>query len=318
MTVVCLLLPAFVPASAKNRSEKLNIYLPREITICKDSLTLDQVGIVRGDESLVSKAGNIVLGHFSTPGQNIVIDRNTILSRLACNGIPVSRVALTGAEAAVVKRQHRLITGKQFVEKATAYLKNNLPDASICRWDVLHIPADLTLPGADGETEFLCRLIQNGAANQCSVRVTAVQSGREMGRREVMFRFSYQCRKVITKTPIIKGQVISAENIKIEKSVSRYPESPGWTAPYGLVAARSMPAKTIITTEMVSNPRPEVLIKRNQSVAIKIENTGILATAVGKALQDGVVGEYIKVQNVDSKIIIMAKIAEDGTVEPVY
>ena len=69
---------------------------------------------------------------------------------------------------------------------------------------------------------------------------------------------------------------------------------------------------------MITSPRPEVILKRNQSVTIRIESAGFVATAVGKVLQDGISGEYIKVQNIDSKIILTAKVNDDGTVEPVF
>ncbi|MHC4762939.1 MAG: flagellar basal body P-ring formation chaperone FlgA, partial [Planctomycetota bacterium] len=63
---------------------------------------------------------------------------------------------------------------------------------------------------------------------------------------------------------------------------------------------------------------PHILLKRNQNVVIKVDRLGLLITAIGKTMQDGRVGEYIKVRNVDSQRIIMAKVSEDGSVEPVF
>jgi flagella basal body P-ring formation protein FlgA len=42
-----------------------------------------------------------------------------------------------------------------------------------------------------------------------------------------------------------------------------------------------------------------------------------MITAVGKTMQDGRAGDYIKVRNADSQRIILARISEDGSVEPV-
>ena len=318
IVTVSWIVSASVYADTKQVKETLKIYLPREVTVAGSSPRLGEVAIIRGSEALISKAGNISLGSFSTPDQNIVINKNTVLSRLACNGISTRRVTLTGAEETVIKCQHQLITGNQFVEQATAFLDNNLPDDSICQLDALRTPDNLVLPGVSDNIKFVCRLVKTGMRNQCKVLVAAFQDGKEVGREEVVFRFRYQCRKVITKTAIAKGQVISTENVTIENGISNYPEPTGWTPPYGLVATRSLAASAMVAPNMVSSPEPQVLLKRNQSVSIKIENGGLVATAVGKVLQDGVVGEYIKVQNVDSKIIIMAKVNEDGTVEPVF
>jgi flagella basal body P-ring formation protein FlgA len=41
-------------------------------------------------------------------------------------------------------------------------------------------------------------------------------------------------------------------------------------------------------------------------------------TATGKAMEKGRLGECIKVKNIDSQRVILAKVNEDGTVEPVF
>jgi flagella basal body P-ring formation protein FlgA len=69
---------------------------------------------------------------------------------------------------------------------------------------------------------------------------------------------------------------------------------------------------------MVAPANPVVIVKRNQTVVIRIEIPGLLITAMGKAMRDGRSGEYIKVQNVDSRRIIYARVNEDGTVQPLF
>jgi len=315
---VFVLLAGLTKAGTEGGNQKLKIYMPREIAIKGSLLTLGQVGIIRGDAILAAAAGQIELGRLSTPDQSIRIDKNVILSRLACSGIPSSSVTLTGAEETLIMREHELISEDRLVAEATAFLKNNLPDPSICQIDPVRTPGQLVLPGRGDNIKLICSLQPHGASNQSKVQVAVFDGNQEVGRQDVYFRFRYEVRKLITKTPILRGDVISTENVVIEKGISNYPEPSGWKVPYGLVALRSIPANIVLTDSMVSAPQPEVLIKRNQTVSIKIENAGLVASAVGKALQDGVAGEYIKVQNVESKIIIMAKVSDDGTVEPVF
>jgi flagella basal body P-ring formation protein FlgA len=317
LTVLSVLL-APLDAQTKQKKETLEIYLPREITVEGSSPELGQVAIIRGSETLSGRAKSIGLGYLAAPDQHVVINRNIVLSRLACNGIAASDVTLKGAQETVIKRRHQCITSNQIVEEATVFLKNNLPDASICQLKAIRTPGDLILPGTIDTIKLTCRLVPNSMRNQCKVQVAVFDGNQEVGRQDVVFGFRYQCRKVVAKTPIAKGELINSENTTIENGISNYPEPAQWVAPYGQIATRSLPADTVITANMVSIPKPEVLLKRNQSVAIKIENAGLIATATGKTLQDGVVGEYIKVQNIDSKIIIMAKVNEDGTVEPVF
>jgi flagella basal body P-ring formation protein FlgA len=143
------------------------------------------------------------------------------------------------------------------------------------------------------------------------------QDGKEIGNREVTFRIKYNRQIAITLTDIPMGTVITPENVKIEKTSSNYPQSANWSPPYGLVTRRRLPANTMIHANMVGSVKPAIVVKRNSNVTIQLEKLGLIVTAIGKAIQDGRVGEYIKVRNVDSQRIILAKVNEDGTVEPV-
>ena len=122
---VGMTLVLFRPAAATDASESsqeksgLRIYLPREVSVGNGDLSLGQVGIVRGEDALVAKANTIALGRISVPGQSLVIDRPTVLSRLACSGIPASKVVLTGAEETTVRQQHRVVGTDEFISLET-------------------------------------------------------------------------------------------------------------------------------------------------------------------------------------------------------
>jgi len=96
-------------AAEHAKTGELRIYLPRAIIIEDNTPSLGQIGIIRGDESLVAKAGKIVLGRISMPGQEVTLDRRMLLSRLACNGIPASKIKLSGAEKVKVRQKGHTI-----------------------------------------------------------------------------------------------------------------------------------------------------------------------------------------------------------------
>ncbi len=322
--IVSIILIAFVLMSAASGAgieqddSTLRIHLPREITIDSSIPNLGRVAIIRGNESLVDKAGKVTLGRISAPGQKVIVDRSIVLSRLACSGIPASQVTFTGAGKMTVSRRYQIIKGSAFVEAALAFLKKNLPDDSICQFDAIGIAKDLVLSGESKDIKLSARLVKSSVRNHGKVRITALCDGKETGLRELTFRFKYNSRRLVAQVDIPPGTVISPENVKVEKVISNYPESADWIAPYGLVARRSLRAKTVIRPGMIGPVKPKVLVKRHQNVVIKISMFGLLVTANGKTMQDGRAGEYIKVQNVDSQRIIVARVNEDGSVEPVF
>jgi flagella basal body P-ring formation protein FlgA len=323
--IICVLTSAqFCQALANSKADNiaedcaLRIYLPREVAIEDDTISLGQVSIVRGEESLVAKASGIALGRMSVPGQRIIIDRTTVLSRLVCSGIALANVRLTGAEKIKVRQQQRIIKGSEFVELASSFLKKSPLDRSVCQLDPIWRPKDLVIPDSSKDIRLFPSLLRSGARSRAKVQISVLADGRKIGAREVTFRLRYNHRRVVTLVDIPAGGSISANNVKIEKDLSNYPEPANWNLPYGLIARRRIPANTTLRSYMVSPASPAVFVKRNQTVVIQIKSPGLLITAVGKALQSGQSGEYIKVKNVDSQRIIFARVSDDGTVEPVF
>jgi hypothetical protein len=78
--------------------------------------------------------------------------------------------------------------------------------------------------------------------------------------------------------------------------------------------------KTAATSDSdkAKTQKEPAIIERNQNVCIRIDKGGLVVTASGKAMQPGKSGEKIKVRNIDSQRVILAKVNEDGTVEPVF
>jgi flagellar basal body P-ring formation protein FlgA len=297
---------------------RLSIYLPRDISIESEMLTLGKITVITGEEALVSKASGIELGRFSTAGQIITIDRSLILSRLACSGIPSCNPILSGAEKVSVKRTAKLIKASSVVESASSFLDNSVKEQSIAKWEPVRMPADVTLPAQNSDVEFVGRLVSRGANGQAIVEVSIVAGGQQIETRQVVFRPKYNIRRAVTTADVKEGAALTADNTKIENIISDAQEQTNWSTPYGLIAARNLPAGTVVGSNMAKSPQPPVVIERNQNVVIRIERAGLVVTATGKATEKGRLGECIKVKNLDSQRVILAKVNEDGTVEPVF
>ena len=308
-------------ANDLQKDSALHIYLPREVTIEDNAISLGEVSIIQGNPlqgELRAKAAKIPLGIISMVGQEIVIDRSMVLSRLACNGIPASKVTLTGAEKVTVRRGHKIIKSTEFVELASAFLKMNPPSGSVCEWKLIRIPQDLAIPEKNSDIKLSPRLAKNTAKNQAKVLISVVKDGKQIGEREVTFHLKFKCRRAVTLVNIPAGTVISSANVKIEEAISSQPEPANWKPPYGQITKRPLSAKMVLGPNMFGPVKPEAVIERNQNVVIRIERPLLLVTAIGKAMQEGRAGEYIRVRNLNSQRIILARVQEDGTVEPVF
>lgn len=322
ITCVILTFVLFCRASTGSKNNDLEkdsclkIYLPRQVNVNESNLKLGRVSIIQGSESLAARASEIPLGRISVPGQKVILDRPTILSRLACNGIPASKVTLTGSEKITVKQQNRTISGSDFISLANSLLEKTPPGKTVCQWSPIREPKDFVVPAGSEDIEFSPRLVQTGVKNQARVEIAVLSGKTKIGLRQVTFALAYERQQAVTKVDIPAGSVISPENIKIEKTQSNDREPADWKPPYGLVTKRPLAVGTVLVSNMLESLEPPVILKRNQNVVIRIERPGFLITAMGTAMQDGRAGDYIKVRNTDSQRIILARIKEDGTVEP--
>jgi flagella basal body P-ring formation protein FlgA len=319
LVVQCLLTPASGGAGQDPQADPLlQIHLPREVTVENNALNLGQITVVRGDGSVVARAGRIGLGRLALPGQRLVLDRPTILGRLASSGIPAERVRLTGAQAVTVRRRHEIIKGDEFIELAQAFLKQSRPSHAVAESVALGRPKDLIAPDQAESIEVTPRLVRDTARGLVTVRITVTADGQEVGVRSVPLRLRYHRYKIVTSQAVEEGTVLTPENVKIQSYVADRPDPAGWKPPYGLKTVRALPANVEVRPDMVRAAQPELVIQRNETVVVRVERPGFVVTAMGIALQQARAGEFVKVRNTDSLRVIVCKVNADGTVTPVF
>jgi len=176
-------------ASANSTSQpRLTIHLPRDIAVESESLTLGQIAVVTGEESLVAKARDIELGRISVAGQIVTIDRSLILSRLACSGMPACNPVMSGADKVTVRRMAKVIKSGNIIESASSFLAGSIKEQAIARWEPVRTPADVILPAQTQNIELVPRLVSRGANSQAITEVGVVADGKQIETRQVIFR----------------------------------------------------------------------------------------------------------------------------------
>jgi flagella basal body P-ring formation protein FlgA len=304
----------------KMEGKALRIYLPREMVVKGETIELSQIGILQGDGGVVEKAGRIGLGRFALGGQRIVVDRGTILSRLASEGIRGIEVSISGAENVTVRRHERVISGECFVEAGEKFLRAQAGYSSASIIEPVVMPKDWVLGDGGGQVSLAVKKVKYGNEFKPKVWIGVLEEGVEKGGSEVVFKLTYNCRRAVAEVDIPAGTVISSEHVNVETVQSGVPEPSGWSEPYGLVAKRLIRAGDVVSAKVAGPAAPPILIQRKQQVFLKIDKGGLYISALGEALEDGKVGDYIRVRrglNRDGRIV-MGCVKADGTVEPVF
>lgn len=298
----------------------LRIYLPREIIVSEETIGAGSIFIMRGDEKMIEKANGTSLGKFSKTGQKIIIDRNTILSRLASSGIKASAVSFSGAEKVTVKRDEETISGEDFVEVARSFLMSDTTISLADEINLVRMPRDWVLPDRSSSVKLVPRKSGYGTKAWGKVWVAVVKDGVETGGYELVFNIKYKQQRIVAVTDINKGAAINSRNTKIETFMANTIAPKGWSPPYGQVARRLIRKGSVVGGNMTGNVEIPITIKRNQLVVIKIETPGISISNIGQAQANARTGELVKVKVGDGRAarMIVGRVKSDGSVQPIF
>jgi flagella basal body P-ring formation protein FlgA len=237
------------------------------------------------------------------------------MSRLASSGVLAKDVRLTGAEKITVTRSEKVIDAEKLITLAESFINKARPISKQAKWRLLRRPDDLTSPET-ADVKLQARMGPALSGGCVCVEVAMFRGRREIGVAKVLFKQVYSMRQLIAARNIPAGTVLSEKNTRIEVvTVSRKPDE--WKSPYGMICSQAVQAGRVIRPTLWKTQKPTIMVHRNKPVRMKIQMTGFMIVATGQALQDGRVGDLIKVRNVDSKRIIMAMVGADGTVTPV-
>jgi len=313
-SVLCCVAAA---ANAQEQAQTLvSVYLPREAKVSVEQMTLGSFAVVRcQDETLAARASAVAMGRAPWSNDRVVIDRQTVLSRLASEGFSAEQVQFTGALDVVVTRNETTVSSDQLVAAANRFVSENQIDSERIRLKLSQTPQELVVPAGAGLT-FQADWADSAPDGQVAVRVTIMSGGQAVGQRIVQFRMVHLVRKVVTTRDIQPGDTISPQNTRIVVEESNHPQAKDWSPPYGTKARMRLAVGIDVQDGAVKDEAAPVVIKRNSDVVVKVEGPGFVLTCQGTALQDGRTGDLIRVRNADSKRVITAKVQADGSVAP--
>jgi len=324
---ICLMLAwvvgvcAVVCAAETGERHQIRIYLPKDKTLASEVVELGQIAVVLGDDTLVPLANEMRLGQFTVHGQEIIIDRKTILSRLASSGIKASSIAFNGAETIRVRRDEDIIAADRFVDTACDYLRGQLSDEQFGTLKLIRPIKDYPLDDENEPVTLTALMSRRRSDCMKYVTVRVIRDGVELDRRELVFSVQYPCHRLIAKQSLLAGTLITPENTRIEKYMSNTPMQTFALVNYGMVAKRDIASGATITKTMAGHREVPVLIKKRQKVILKLDTGGLLVSVPGEATEDGRLGDIIQVQRGSRRTndlkIVLGEVMPDGTVRPV-
>jgi len=313
--LVALLL--FAPVAS---AEGITIAVLQDSTVQGPVMTLGEIAEVNGDNPARLKTlREVKIGAVAAPGTSLTMTPEMLGARLIASGADFTGVTWDVPRSFRVVTASQIVGGQRIADAAKSFIEKSiggsrpLSSGSSVTISLLETPADLTAPR--GKLELIAQI---PAGIRHSSPTLAVVSVRTDGRpyTEVTVRFEVKRYEdvIVAANTIDTGDSLSAPDLRIERADVGPLGNLYFTdaaKAIGMTARRPIPRGTVLNSSMLTST---LVIKRGATVQIVAKVGDMQVGATGQALNDGAVGDLVRVQNLDTKKIITGRVQADATV----
>ncbi len=297
-----LLVSLIVPFSAQSAPREGQLF-----PILRTTVTIDTDTIRLGDifENINPKQEHIVVASAPPPGRRIALDSSWLSSVARSAGVPWSPT--TGYERVIVERAGILIKRNEIEARILETLiQHGLPPTSV-----------IELAGSDiqmyaptqGSTEIGVRdVLFDQPTRQFTVTVEIPANTPNAQKLRVSGRAYPMAEVPIALRSINRGEVIDEGDFEwqsIRGDISRQGYATAPDQVIGMAAKRGIKAGTPIR---LLDLQPPVLVRKGGLVTIILKQGNMSLTAQGKSLDNGALGDTVRIVNSQSKRTIEATV----------
>ncbi len=285
--------------------------------VAEERIYLGKISAVTGkDITGVRKLKGVVLGRAPLPGDIRRIDAGYIRLRLKQENVDLKRVTLQVPDSIEVMRASVTISREEIRRAVLDFIHANMPwDRDRVKIREIKVGSDVVLP--KGRVAYRIEPLRNvDFRGRVPFPIHFTVDGLFQKRILAMANISVLTEVVVARKSLRRHGRIEEDDIELrEKDLSRT-RSKVITDPdevLGKRAKRSIAAGTILRQDLIEYPP---LVKRGDIVLVVAESAGLRITALGVVDQrEGRRGEKIRVENLDSKKNIYARVLDSKTVE---
>jgi flagella basal body P-ring formation protein FlgA len=228
----------------------------------------------------------------------------------------IREVSLSGPETITITRDSREITHKEVEEILRQYIAKQAGQSGV-KAEVKNIrySGNILLPSTRNIEYDVIPSSNFHYVGTNYFFIVFKSNGRVLKKVKIEAETDMKVSIVYAARPIERGQTISENDIYLEeKDVSAVPQRVVFNPKevIGKKAKRNIPASMMLRSNLVEYPSA---VKKGDLVTILAQSGGLWISTKGEAVEDGIVGETIKVKNLRSKKIVGGTIVERGIVK---
>ena len=285
-----------------------------ECEIAGSNCTLgDLASVQSADAELTQRLKSILVCPTPLPGKTRMVTRDQIVIALRRGGVNDQSVQLLCPAQVNVRRGQSVVTGLALFEAAKTFAQSGVSLSGTVVIEPRRLPADQIVPA--GSPELRIKAGARGPRKgQNSVPVEIVVDGQVYRTVMVSVMVRVVAPVLVATKTISKSEPISSANTALQErdittlSSDVMLEAPNadWTA--------SVPISegAVVRGQWVAAP---AAVKSGDSVLVVVESGGVRVTEKGTAVQDGRLGDRIKVRFVGDVREARGIVAEPGVVK---
>lgn len=287
----------------------------KEISVTTPSVKLADIAQISSelkdgtDDEAIIALQKIVVDKSPQPGNSSTIAAAAVLERMRTAGVNLDAVSYTLPRIVTVKRAGRVIS----LDEVTSAVKAALAKSGN-ETDIKSIAYNEGMYVVPGMTSFEARPFNVGAPGRMGFEVTAKTPGSEDVRFKVQAQVDEWKEIPVARRPLNKGEVIGPQDImRARLNMAALPRD-AVQDDDSLVGLST--SDEIGYGEFFRKPKLAIppVVNAGGKVTILYRSNVLEVTATGTAMEPGIKGQDIRVQNDASKKVVHATVLEAGIV----
>ncbi len=301
-------------AAAAPASQVL-IRMPEKASVVGPEVRLGEIAeIITPDKGLSERLLRLAVGRAAPAGQTLSLAQSVLKIALYREGYDLKTIEFSGAQTTDVLTASQSYQESELLDGAKAFVAGQLKeDPGNVEVALSSTDKALTLPAGEVTASFLPSF---SGTYQGLTLLTAKLSvdGREVRDLPVRLSINVMRPAVVTKVAVQAGEKFSEDNVALE----RWPENK--TPPnamrdvagvLGRTAGVFLAPHTVVALNAIYDPP---VIHHGSEVNGTIEEGNVELQVTVRAIDDGKMGDVIRVENTDSHKLLKAKVLDEKTV----
>ena len=287
------------------------IFLKSSSRVSGQQVSLGEIAEIKGTSVEKNLLSSIKISDLPPPCGKKSISKEEVARRIASylrdNGVVFKKIVIKGSERVLVTSPCLVIDGDHIRELVEEFFKKNYPQYEVVSVPNLKVKLSYTSYEEHLSLKYLGR---NSARFVYEITV----NGKPVKKFWLPVRVERKVKVVVAVRPIPRGSVITADKVSLKEVVESKARggTDNLSSVVGATAKRDFLPGDVITERGIV---PNFAVKKNQPVRVVYRSGAIRVELLGIALQNGIVGNIIKVKNPSTGKVLLCRVTGSGLVE---